>query len=185
MKKTTYVNPLCLHSRTNLHMKTPPHTIIQKFPPKAHHTPLQYYISVKIIHTSFTLSIKTFVTSFIKPQKGFITTSVIMSNCWQPSSRSPIHSWGTAPSNTWYNWKPSRTRAPGRQLSILKHPEVTLVDGCPTKDIKLAKGGMIDTLPMEILSTIHDWITILKYNDKHMAIAKRIKVPKIPRVHAI
>ena len=37
-------HPICLHPCTNLHMEIIPHTIIQKIPPKFHHTPLQYYI---------------------------------------------------------------------------------------------------------------------------------------------
>ena len=54
------------------------------------------------------------------------------------------------------------------------------MDYRPKKRVKIAKVGLFDTLPMEILYTIGDWFNSLKDNDKHMAIVKRIKSPKNP-----
>ena len=47
MKCLPHVNPLRLNSRTNLHTKIPPHTIIKISPTEAYHKPLHYQISVQ------------------------------------------------------------------------------------------------------------------------------------------
>ena len=81
-------------------------------------------------------------------------------------------------SNRWEYWKPERPQEPGHQLILPERPEGTLVDNHPTKRVNITKFGLFYTLPMKLLSTIYDWITSLKYNDKHMAITNWIKSPK-------
>ena len=54
------------------------------------------------------------------------------------------------------------------------------MDDCPTKRVSIFKGSPVDTFLMKILSTKNYLITSLKYNDKHMAIIKRIKNPENP-----
>ena len=131
-------------------------------------------------YTPFTRSIKNVTTSFIKPYKRFITPSIIMPICWKPSVITPQCHMDDPLSNRWEYWKPECPRVPGLQLIILKHPVGNLVDDHPKKRDNIDKISLFDTILTELLSTIDDFITSLKYNDKHMAIVNRIKIPKNP-----
>ena len=125
---------------------------------------INLFITTSLYNNTYILHYtkKTFVTSSIKPSKELIKISIIVSSCWQPTSRAPPCGLGNYTIKTWDNCKPSRPRASGRQLIIKKRHEGTLVDDCTTKNIKILKINMFGTIPIRILSNIYDWTTRLK-----------------------
>ena len=102
-----------------------------------------------------------------------------MYSYWQPASSASPWGWGTAPSKALDKWKPARPHAPGHKLIITKHPEGILVNNHPIKRINIVKRIPFDNIPMEILSNIYDWLTILRYSDNQITIFEQIKIPKI------
>ena len=123
---------------------------------------------------------KKIVSSFINPQKGFTTPSIILYSCWKTSGITPLRCWGYPPSNKGHKCKPAHPCAPGRQIILPKCTEGTILDNCTTKRVKIAKLSLFNNPPMELIPTINDWITSLKYYDKHMDILKQIKIHQPP-----
>lgn len=132
-KKINKTPIIHLLNHTNLHTKTYPHTIIEKFPPNDHHTPLHYYVSVqKYIHPY--LDPKN-ICHFIRSSLSVVGNPLEAPHCIVVPN--PLN---------------GNTGNP-------KHPEGTLVYNHPKKRVKILKVIMFDTLPMEIHSIIDDFIT--------------------------
>ena len=136
-------------------------------------------------HTYIIQSLKTkFIIWLIKIKKKIITYYIIMSDIaiwnggWQTSESTPRHSWRNP--TRWEIWDQVRPCVPFHRLIIQKFPKGTLMDNRPTKMVKITKGGLFDTLPMEILYIIDDCVNSFEYNDKCIAVTNRIKSPKNP-----